>query len=267
MDRNLSQMLRVFEIERFSLHDGPGIRTTVFLRGCPLKCPWCANPESWDCGRAQKQAMTPEGPAIYGLKQAEASSSKVQSVEDILAIVLRDMDYYAHTGGGLTVSGGEPFMQAAGLKALLQAAKQKGLHTVIETCGQALHSDFESVLAYVDLFLFDLKHADGKVLKDITDGDLDLILKNLALAVQHSKVIARIPVIPGFNYAEAALSAILQLAASYGVTEANLLPYHTLGKGKYAKLGIPYTWEYSSLTKHDISTMLQKIDTFGITVG
>jgi len=257
-NENLKQMLNVLEIERFALHDGPGIRTTVFLKGCPLKCPWCANPESQDFGQAQKAASSPTETAFI---------PETQSVEDILSTVMRDMDYYTHTAGGVTVSGGEPFVQTAGLKALLQAAKQKGLHTAIETCGQAASSDFESVLAYVDLFLFDLKHHDRKILKNITGGDLDLILKNLALAVQHSKVIARIPVIPGFNYSEADLSAIVQLAASYGVTEANLLPYHTLGKGKYTKLGIPYTWKYPPLTKHDVSEILQKIDTSGITVG
>lgn len=163
---------------------------------------------------------------------------------------------------GLTVSGGEPFMQADALNTLLRMAKEQGLHTAVETGGQVPLAIFEASFENIDLFLFDLKHNDADKLKKVTGGDLNLILDNLTRTMQNGrKVIVRIPVIPGFNNDPKTLSAILRLAEDYGVQEVHLLPYHTFGKSKYAQLGIPYEWNtHTALGKDETRAILQDVD-------
>jgi pyruvate formate lyase activating enzyme len=190
------------------------------------------------------------------------------TLADILAIVMRDRDYYEYSGGGFTVSGGEPFVQADGINELLRMAKEEGLHTAVDTCGDVSAAVFKASLKNVDLFLFDVKHCNADTLKNITGADLDRILENLSCAVQSGrKVIARIPVIPGFNYDAKTLAGILNLAKSCGVREAHLLPYHTLGKNKYSRLGIPYTWDgYHALTKDELFATMRDTDVSGMEI-
>jgi len=293
--------LQVLEIERFALHDGPGIRTTVFLKGCPLCCPWCANPESQ---KAERQLMyfenkckscgecagvCPAG-AISGVQgrpvfnrgrctscgtcagqcpnEAIDFFGRLMTPDDILAVVMRDKDYYEYAGGGVTVSGGEPLVQADGTNELLKMAKLEGLHTALDTCGEASATVLEASLKNMDLILFDLKHDNADTLKKITGADLGLILDNLTRAVRSGReVIARVPVIPGFNYDTKTLSGILKLAKSCGVRKANLLPYHTLGKSKYARLGRAYTWDgYGMLGKDEVSLAIRDIDVPGMEI-
>lgn len=269
-----SMTLNVMEIERFALRDGPGIRTTVFLKGCPLACPWCANPESQTlrplpmytakrcigCGACEKaceygfirmDGARPifERTRCLGCRRCERAClqeairicGRSASVEDILAEIVSDRDYYEASGGGLTVSGGEPFVQAEGMEALLKAAKREGIHTAVETTGQADVAWFDRMIEQVDLYLFDLKHADAKVLKRVTGADLAVIERNLERAVLSGrKIILRVPVIPGFNHSIEAIGSIFALAAAHGVGEADLLPYHVLGINKYRQLGRQY---------------------------
>ena len=299
--------LRIMEIQRFALHDGPGIRTTVFLKGCPLKCPWCANPESCStekqlmhfsnkcvsCGECIKtcasgaiKAAENPGSEIFGRpvfarnsctacencakrcpKEAIVFSGMDISPEDILDEVMKDSEYYKHTGGGLTVSGGEPFKQADALNTLLSLAGNKGLHTAVETCGHVKPSDFKSSLENIDLLLFDLKHDNAEILKKVTAGDLNLILDNLTCAVKSGReVITRIPVIPGFNCDQKTLTGLLKLAQQNGVSEAHLLPFHLLGKNKYEQLGIPYIWDYTSLDKDQVRSILGNTDSLAIKI-
>jgi pyruvate formate lyase activating enzyme len=293
--------LNVLEIERFALHDGPGIRTTVFLKGCPLRCPWCANPESQ---KTQKQLMhfqnlcTGCGACARACPTGAASSEQGQTrfdrsrcigceacaracpagairfsgtrmtPEAVLDEALRDRAYYEKTGGGLTVSGGEPLTQREGLETLLDLARGAGLHTAVETSGQAPAEAFESACARADLILFDLKHSDPDALRRVAGGDLKLILENLARAAASGrKVIARIPVIPGFNFDEGTLTEILRLAAERGVREAHLLPYHVLGRNKYAQLGLEYGWNAPKpLDKSELEPMTERARRLGITL-
>lgn len=274
----MEPLLHVMDIERFATKDGPGIRTTVFLKGCPLHCPWCANPESQSalpqllwfknkctacgacvgvCPNGARQGEPGEYPrfapalcvacgACQRVCAAEALkiSGKDYDIPTLLAAVLRDRDYYATSGGGVTVSGGEPLAQPAALARFLAACREEGLHTAAETCGAFTEEAFALVAPHLDLFLFDIKCGEEKKLRETTGGDLDGIRKNLTRAVESGKeVIGRVPVIPGFNHTQEGMEAIFQTARDCGVKRLDLLPYHTLGKNKYAALGRPYPLE------------------------
>lgn len=265
----------VMDLERFAIHDGPGIRTVVFLQGCPLHCPWCANPESQVMGAqlmydetrctgcgvcagncpALAIAFGEKRPRFYRercincgccekncMQEAIRFSGKSMTAAEIMAVVLRDRDYYENSGGGVTFSGGEPFVQFPALLELLKRCREQGLHTAVETCGQTSLSNIRQAEPMVDLFLFDLKHVDEEKLKAYTGGDLQLIMKNLEYlaGVDGNKVILRVPVIPGFNHDSETMSEIIQTACRYGIKTLHLLPYHTLGIDKYKRLGREY---------------------------
>lgn len=289
--------LHVVEIERFAIHDGPGIRTTVFLQGCPLRCPWCANPESQTirkhlmyqaskcvgCGACleacQYGAVRFENGRPVFLREkcvgcgacveaclysALRLSGETMDVEEVLRVLLRDRHYYQHSGGGITVSGGEPFVQAQGLLALVQACRGEGLHVAVETTGDADSAAFREIQPFIDLFLFDLKHPDAQVLREVTCGNLGRILSNLQ-SVPPEKVVLRIPVIPGFNADALTLERIFGLAQSFGIRRVDLLPYHNLGKGKYERLGLPYALEgVKALTKADLAPWKRLGESMGL---
>ena len=267
-------MIDITNIERFATHDGPGIRTTIFFQGCPLRCPWCANPETQGrrpvlfynkerCVNCQscaaicpQKAITFEkgewhyeqehclscGQCVQACLQAALSlQGKSMTITDIMAEVDKDAPYYAHSQGGVTISGGEPFVQAENLLALLQACKEKGYHTAIETTGNTSLTNIQTVLPYVDLFLYDFKHVEDDKLKQVTRGDGTLIKENLCYLLRQPDVTVqvRIPVIPGFN--EDALYDMLSWCHKQGVKQVALLPYHSLGKVKYERLGKVYS--------------------------
>ena len=227
----------LMEIERFSINDGPGIRTVVFLKGCPLHCPWCANPESQS---PEPQQMRKDGELVW--------VGRPMDINEVMTVLECDADYYANSGGGITLSGGECMMHGEVLLQLLQACKQRGWHTAIETSGMAPTKTFQAVLPYVDLFLFDLKHTDAQKLKAVTGADLALILKNLrtilhsSLFTFNSSLTFRIPCIPDFNVTPDFFTSALALAKELGIHNIDLLPYHTLGMEKYRQLGRNYPY-------------------------
>jgi pyruvate formate lyase activating enzyme len=217
----------VFDIQRAALHDGPGLRTTVFLKGCPLHCAWCHNPES--------QKLAPQ----------QGSSGKVygkeMTVAEVMQIVLADRDYYDGSSGGLTISGGEPTVQFAFCLALLRAAKAAGISTCLDTCGHLPTERLAELLPYVDLFHYDYKLAEPADHRAHTGVDNTLILKNLAfLRARGARIILRCPIIPGVNDTPAHTAAIAALNAAGPAFEAiERLPYHTIGHAKYTDLSRP----------------------------
>ncbi|MBQ9893742.1 MAG: glycyl-radical enzyme activating protein [Bacteroidales bacterium] len=288
-------------IQRFSLHDGPGIRTTVFLQGCPLHCPWCSNPESQPVHPVQRHARDkcvrclrcvaacpsslispgPDGYPVFdrdscqGCLSCEKScpagaisiSGKQLSIREIMETVERDSDYYRNSGGGVTFSGGEPFMQGEALISLLEESAGKGIHTAIETCGQVPSDIIRRAYALTDLFLFDLKHCDGRKLKSITGADIDLILGNLAMLAGSGNVTVRIPCIPGFNLDSESLSGMFGIAVSMGIREVHLLPYHILGMDKYEQLQRQYSLPGEGLAKEVLEPYAAIGRSMGLNVG
>jgi pyruvate formate lyase activating enzyme len=285
---------RIFDIQRFSLHDGPGIRTTVFLKGCPLHCLWCHNPESispkpllsylpdkcigcGDCfGVCREGALGKGKPVALGPRAAldrtrctncgacapacapEALQMVGREVEsgEVLEVVLRDRDYYARSGGGMTLSGGEPLFQPEFAAALLKAAKAAGLHTAVETSGFAEWSVFELVRGSVDLFLFDYKETSAQLHESFTGQSNVQILSNLRqLHGTGTNILLRCPVIPEYNARAEHLDAIAgimkELPKLKGV---ELLPYHRLGRAKLNRFGL-YTRMPESVAPPDRATV------------
>ncbi len=223
----------IFEIRRFAIHDGPGIRTTVFFKGCPLNCAWCHNPEG-RCNEVEDFPVRPrDGAPING----ELPRTRVGSAVTVAAVmteVMKDEVFYDQSGGGVTCSGGEPMAQVAFLEALLQAAKEAGLHTAIDTCGYAPWRDFERIIPWADLFLFDVKLMDEGAHLKYTGVSNDLILSNLtALAARGNNVIVRVPLVPGITDTANNLEAIAAfLKPLPSLQRISLLPYNKLGEDK-----------------------------------
>lgn len=225
---------RIFNIQRFSIHDGPGIRTIVFFKGCFMRCAWCCNPESQSY---DIQTMMENG--------KEKIVGKDVSVADILPEILADEPYYRRSNGGVTLSGGEILGQSDFARDLLRACKENGLHTAVESTANAPFENIQKILPYLDLYLMDIKHMDSKKHKEYTNADNALILENAKkIAASGVELIIRTPVVPGFNDTAEEIRAIAKFAASLpGVKEHHLLPYHRLGSGKYVGLGRKYALE------------------------
>lgn len=263
--------LLVTEIERSAIHDGPGLRTVVFLQGCPLRCFWCCNPETQPAspvllhdtarcaGCGSCVPVCPHG--VLSIKEGTAQvnralcrgcgacaqvcptgantlSSRAMTPEEILAVVRRDADYYAATGGGLTLSGGEPLLWPAAID-LLAMAKAAGISTWVETTACLPWERLEAAAQLLDGLYVDYKHPDADALERATGARLPLLEENLRhLAAMGARFTLRTPVIPGFNDSEAALRGCFSIARALGREEYVLLPYHSLGAGKYKKLGL-----------------------------
>lgn len=290
-------MIDVFHIERFATHDGPGIRTTVFLKGCTLRCPWCANPESWEktpsllydetrcmkCGQCAascpSHALTYHDTVQYEASQclhceicvkqclhdALRFAGTHMSIQDVVDEVLKDKDYYDNSHGGVTISGGEPFVQFPAFLSLLKALKEKKLHVAVETTGSYEQEKLLEALPYIDLLLYDIKHLDKQKLINVTKGRYDEIMSNFTYVAAHcpQKLIIRIPVIPEFNSDEAGLHQMLDTIHACGVEEVHLLPYHTLGRNKWNQLRKTYTWRDQMLDKEELRSCV----TYGETMG
>lgn len=223
---------RIFNIQRFSIHDGPGIRTIVFFKGCFMRCAWCCNPESQN-----REIET----LIEGAK--EKTVGRDVTVDEIMPELLSDMPYYRRSGGGITLSGGEVLCQADFARELLRECKENGLHTAVESAASSSFSEIEKILPYLDLYLMDIKHIDSQKHKEYTGVSNERILENARkIAESGVELIIRTPVIPGFNDTAEEIRAISHFARTLpGVKEHHLLPYHRLGQDKYAGLGRKYS--------------------------
>ncbi len=222
---------RIFDIQRFSVHDGPGVRTIVFLKGCFLRCKWCCNPESQ---KREIETMIVDG--------KEKIMGRDVTVAEIMEQVEKDRIYYRRSGGGVTLSGGESLAQPDFAAAILRACKEKGINTALESTACAKYENIQKLLPYLDLYLMDIKHTNSEKHKQFTSQPNELILENAKkLAVEANKLIIRVPVIPTFNDTEAEIRDIAKFTKSLGtVEELHLLPYHRLGEDKYKGLGRTY---------------------------
>lgn len=216
----------VLDIHRCALNDGPGIRTTVFLKGCPLRCRWCHNPES------QKLAIETD---CQGKTWGREMSS-----DDVMAIVRQDSPYYAASGGGLTLSGGEPLVQLDFACQLLAAARAEGIHTCLDTSGYAPREAIARARQLTDLFLFDYKESDPARHRAYVGVDSNLIHANLDFLLDAgAQILLRCPIIPGLNDRPSHFAAIAALARDHPRLRVDILPYHRLGEGKRAAFGLP----------------------------
>ena len=268
----------IFHIMRFSLHDGPGIRTAVFFKGCPLSCWWCHNPESQNsepevlysadrcrlCGDCA--AVCPHG-AIERTGErmtvkdncrlcatcvdacgAEARSvaGRTMTVSEIVAEAERDLVFFEESGGGVTFTGGEPFAQPELLEALLHACRARRIHTTIETCGAAARENMVRISGLADLILYDVKILDAAHHRLYTGAGNRNILENLeALVAAGCPVMVRIPIVPGVNDSAADVRAACGYLSALRVTRVDLLPYHAAGAEKYRRLGREYRMEHT----------------------
>ena len=265
----------IFDVQRYSIHDGAGIRTLVFLKGCPLRCLWCCNPESQSsatelsvnsarcirCGLCAEACpaeaipfkngddFAPDrlrcqtcGACVDACPMAGRTlRGRVVTIADLLKEVERDTLFYRASGGGVTVSGGEPLLQAPFAADFLRACHQRGIDTAIETCGYATWEDFARVLTYTDTVLFDVKHPDAEIHRRLTGVGNELILANLRRATQSTaRIILRMPLIPRYTADAGTVRAIADLARALRISELHLLPYHGLGEAKYRALGKNY---------------------------
>jgi pyruvate formate lyase activating enzyme len=269
-------LLTVFNIQRYSLHDGNGIRTNIFFKGCPLHCSWCNNPESIDpvpsimfderichqfgeCLKHGEGIITLENnrlgirrelisdPAVFVNicpSKAMIVTGEEKTISQILIEIEKDLPFYKMSDGGVTLTGGEPLAQGSELKDLLIELKNKGIHISVET---SLHLPWEVIkgfAGYIDLFLADLKHTDNDKFASYTGGSASLVMENfIKLDESGCEYIVRVPVIPGFNFSSSDLFAIIDFAAGLkNSREINFIPFHTLAREKYLMLGKEYTF-------------------------
>ena len=250
----------IFDIERNSFVDGPGIRTTVFFKGCNLRCAWCHNPESQShavqlmlygdkctgCGTCQRKC--PNGLAscelcgrcaLFCPNDAREICGKEYTVDEVLREVLKDRTFYANSGGGVTFSGGECMLQIDFLEQILKACRERGIHTAVDTAGHLPYASFERILPYTDLFLYDVKCFDEELHKKYVGVSNQQILANLqGLLRAGAAVLMRIPIIGGVNDTEEEMRAICQFLKSCSApVRVELLPYHAMGEHKYAAIG------------------------------
>lgn len=231
MDDYKKAVGRIFDIQKYSIHDGPGIRTIVFLKGCALRCRWCCNPESQE---HKIQNM------VFGGKNKVIGRDV--TVEEVMTEIKKDMPYYRRSGGGVTLSGGEALLQPDFAPQLLRACHDCGINTAIETTGFAPFAVIEKYLPYLDYILMDIKHINDAKHREFTGQSNQLILENARrIAERGSNLTIRVPVIPTFNHTKEEIRQIAEFAKTLpGVRHLHLLPYHRMGEDKYAGLDREY---------------------------
>lgn len=255
----------IFDIQRNSFVDGPGIRTTVFFKGCNLRCKWCHNPESQSfgkqimffknqcvgCGKCRN--LTVKDKNFICFNDAKKICGKEYSVEDILKEVLKDKTFYETSGGGITFSGGECMLHIDFLKEILEKCKENDIHTAVDTAGNVPWHYFEKIMPYTDLFLYDIKCFSPLLHKEGTGFTNELILENLKKLSDKFKgdIIIRIPVVHGFNDDIGEITQLSEFLKNIHYNTIEILPYHKMGEHKYTALGIEY-FEYSIPEKENI---------------
>lgn len=293
----------VFNIERFAIRDGPGIRTTVFLKGCPLQCLWCANPESISpvpqlfyfenlCQRCYRcieacpnkaTSKSPEGSILIDRKlckacgkcvevcvpKARVISGKIMTVDEVLEEVQKDTLFYQNSGGGVTFSGGEPTHQPDFLWHLAKRCQESGIHTALDTCGFVKPEVLKKVLEYTNLVLYDIKHMEPARHKELTGVDNRLILENARIIAKMGKpMIIRVPLIPGHNDSPENIKALAEFMKELRLNKVDLLPYHSLGKIKYYRLGTEYKLEDLKPYEGDeVAKVKADLESYGFQVG
>ncbi|WP_221038017.1 glycyl-radical enzyme activating protein [Gelria sp. Kuro-4] len=291
----------VFNIQRFSLHDGPGIRTTVFLKGCPLRCQWCSNPESQTaepqimylerrclhCGTCS--AVCPQGAIVSGtagqriidrrkctacglcvnecMAEALRWSGEHKSAREIAEVIERDQPFYRASGGGVTFSGGEPLLQAEFVQEIALLCRERGIPTAIETSGYAPEERIAELMGLIDLWLVDIKHPDEDKHRAYTGVSNAQIISNLRYLAEHqATVVARIPFIGRVNADTETVERTIQLLRSIGgIREVHLLPYHELGVRKYDQLGRTYKTQACTVAAEDVEEALARFHAAGYT--
>lgn len=272
----------IFDIERNSYVDGPGIRTTVFFKGCNLKCAWCHNPESQSakpqmmfyaskctgCGKCR--SVCPNGMTkctlcgkceLYCPTDARKVCGREYTVDEVLREVVKDKAFYENSGGGVTFSGGECMLQVDFLAEILEKCKQNGISTAVDTAGCVPFEGFEKVLPYTDIFLYDIKCIDSARHREYTGVGNELILENLEKLLSHgAEVIIRIPVISGVNDSAEEMAKIKAMLDGFGgVKRVELLPYHAMGENKYRALGLEPTL-FKAPDKAELESLKQIFD-------
>ncbi len=252
----------IFDIKHFAVHDGPGIRTTIFFKGCPLSCLWCHNPES----------IKPQCESLQVLRKMDGKSfpytksiGEVITTAAIISILEKDQIIMEESGGGVTFSGGEPLLQPKFLKELLIECKKRSFHTTVDTSGYASETVLKEVIPHTDLFLFDLKSLDPDQHESGTGVPLSVILKSFRLITEANKKIRlRIPVVPDFNFTKTDLSNFKKFTNDHKdkIEAIHLLPYHSIAKNKYKNLGIENTFSsQKSLSKNDLKLWKEEMET------
>ncbi len=231
----------IFNIKRFAIHDGPGIRVTFFMKGCPLACWWCHNPEGISPDVENIVRVDRIGEKEFSVEEVVGQS---YTLDDLKKVVQKESVFIEESGGGITFSGGEPLMQSNFVIGALKMFKEMNIHTCIDTSGQADSTIIDSVIPLTDLFLFDIKHLDDEVHKKYTGVSNSLIMSNYTRIIERGKdVIIRIPIIPGINDDNNHLDLLRDYIVSSGkssIRRIDLLPYHKIGQAKYRRFGLDY---------------------------
>ncbi len=292
----------IFDIQRYSINDGPGIRTTVFFKGCPLKCLWCDNPESQSqksqlfhfetlCSKCQRcisicpnEAVSadPDGSIVTNRdlcnacgtctvicpNDARIITGRLMTVDEVLDIVKQDAPFYRNSEGGMTASGGEATAQSEFLISLFEKAQKSGIHTALDTTGHVKWSVLKKILKYTDLVLLDIKHMNSRNHKNITGISNSLILANAPKIIQFGKPVwVRFPLIPGYNDSDENIIATGEFVLSLGLNQIDILPYHKLGTGKYERLGLAYPLpDIMSYSEEKLAAIKSRLENAGLEV-
>jgi pyruvate formate lyase activating enzyme len=291
----------IFDIQHFAVHDGPGIRTLVFLKGCPLSCEWCCNPESqsfqpqlryieFKCKKCFKcidschfssiskadDQLNIDFPKCSLCRDKSCTETcnhgaltitgEKYSVDKLVGIIRKDIDFYKNSGGGVTFSGGEPLSQPKFLVEVLKECKKLNIHTAIETCGFANKQVIKDVIEYTDLFLFDVKIINNVKHFKHTGKPNDIILSNLEfISKSGKKIILRVPLIQGINDDNDNMEGILKLAKKLNINDINIEPYHSLGEDKYSEFGMkPKIKDVKLFDQHEIQNFVDFFNNAGL---
>ncbi|SHN81953.1 glycyl-radical enzyme activating protein [Desulfitobacterium chlororespirans] len=301
-EANSGKKAVIFNVQRYSTEDGPGVRTTVFFKGCPLSCLWCSNPESqqakpqmmyfsktcvqcYACVKAcpngankikddgsvwvDRSVCTNCGVCVkVCLADARSMSGKKMTVDEVFDIIQKDSLYYINSGGGVTLGGGECTTEPEFVGELLDRCYDRAIHTCIDTCGYTPWSVLEKILPKVELVLFDIKHMDTEKHKELTGVGNELILENAVKIKQMgTRMIIRLPLIPGYNDDENNIKVMGWFMESWGMDRIDILPYHRLGENKYDALGMNYSLgDLPNLAKDSISRAVKILGSYGLEV-